>query len=199
MIIGMHAKNLYYIPAMPDATEYTIASIDASNGKGGFDSGEAFRPTINSYMYGNAMAISHIAAMKGDEAASKEYLQRANELKANVEHDLWNDSLQHFTDRFKQNNQYVHYWDFIRGRELAGMIPWYFNLPDDTPKYNAAWKHVTDTSQLLGKYGLRTNEPSYQYYFKQFVYLYGPAGKPMEWPKLALSNKPGINRHGQLY
>ena len=48
----------------------------------------------------------------------------------------------------KQNNQYVHYWDFIRGRELAGMIPWYFNLPADTSTYNAAWKHVTDTSQL---------------------------------------------------
>src|SRR6476659_7152337 len=62
------SKHLYYIPAMPDATEYTIASVDASNVTAGFDSGEAFRPTINSYMYGNAMAISHIAAMKGDSA-----------------------------------------------------------------------------------------------------------------------------------
>src|SRR6478672_1845035 len=59
-------KNLYYIPAMPDATEYTIASIDASGGKDGFDDGEAYRPTINSYMYGNAIAIARIAAMKGD-------------------------------------------------------------------------------------------------------------------------------------
>ena len=99
----------------------------------GFDSGEAFRPTINSYMYGNAMAIAHIAAMKGDMATNKIYLQSAAELKKNVEQNLWNDSLQHFTDRFKQNNQYVHYWNFIRGRELAGMIPWYFNLPADNP------------------------------------------------------------------
>ena len=43
--------------------------------------GEAFRPTINSYMYGNAMAIARIAAMKGDEDNSKEYLQKATELK----------------------------------------------------------------------------------------------------------------------
>ena len=35
------SKKLYYIPAMPDATEYTIASIDASGGKDGFDDGEA--------------------------------------------------------------------------------------------------------------------------------------------------------------
>jgi glycogen debranching enzyme len=59
------SKNLYYIPAMPDATEYTIASIDASGGKDGFEGGDAFRPTINSYMYGNAMAISRIAALSG--------------------------------------------------------------------------------------------------------------------------------------
>ena len=175
-------KNLYYIPAMPDATEYTIASIDASGGKDGFDDGEAYRPTINSYMYGNAIAIARIAAIKGDVETSKEYLQKAADLKTDVEHDLWNDSLQHFTDRFKVNNQFVHYWDFIRGRELAGLIPWYFNLPADDQTYNAAWKHITDTTQLLGKFGLRTNEPSYQYYFKQFVYFQGQRGSQWNGP-----------------
>ncbi|MGH2563064.1 MAG: MGH1-like glycoside hydrolase domain-containing protein [Ginsengibacter sp.] len=175
-------KNLYYIPAMPDATEYTIASIDASGGKDGFDDGEAFRPTINSYMYGNAMAIAKVAAMKGDSTTSSEYLQRANSLKINVERSLWNTSLQHFTDRFKANNEYVHYWNFIRGRELAGFIPWYFNLPADNKTFNAAWKHVTDTTQLLGKFGLRTNEPSYQYYFKQFVFYKGQRGSQWNGP-----------------
>ena len=175
-------KNLYYIPAMPDATEYTIASIDASGGKDGFDDGEAYRPTINSYMYGNAIAIARIAAIKGDVEMSKEYLQKAADLKTDVEHDLWNDSLQHFTDRFKVNNQFVHYWDFIRGRELAGLIPWYFNLPADDQTYNAAWKHITDTTQLLGKFGLRTNEPSYQYYFKQFVFFQGQRGSQWNGP-----------------
>jgi len=176
------SKSLYYIPAMPDATEYTIASIDASGGKDGFDDGEAFRPTINSYMYGNAMAISHIAEMKGDHTTSQEYQQKASALKELIERDLWNDSLQHFTDRFKVNNNYVHYWNFIRGRELAGMIPWYFNLPDDSAKFNAAWKHVTDTSQLIGQYGFRTNEPSYEYYFKQFVFFQGQRGSQWNGP-----------------
>jgi len=176
------SKSLYYIPAMPDATEYTIASIDASGGKDGFDDGEAFRPTINSYMYGNAMAISHIAVMKGDISTSQEYRQKALALREHIERDLWNDSLQHFTDRFKVENNYVHYWDFIRGRELAGMIPWYFNLPADSGKYNAAWKHVTDTSQLIGQYGFRTNEPSYEYYFKQFVFFQGQRGSQWNGP-----------------
>lgn len=176
------AKNLYYIPAMPDATEYTIASIDASGGKDGFDDGEAFRPTINSYMYGNAMAIAQLAAMKGDTATANGYLQKAADLKTNIEHYLWNDSLNHFTDRFKVSNQYVHYWDFIRGRELAGMIPWYFNLPSDQSIYNAAWKQVLDTTRLLGQFGLRTNEPSYPYYFKQFVFFQGQRGSQWNGP-----------------
>jgi hypothetical protein len=48
-----------------------------------------------------------------------------------------------------------------------------------------------DTTQLSGAYGFRTNEPSYQYYFKQFVFFQGPTRQPMEWPKLALPDKPG--------
>lgn len=176
------AKNLYYIPAMPDATEYTIASIDASGGKDGFDDGEAFRPTINSYMYGNAMAISRIAAMKGDAATSREFLKKATSLKAAVEDSLWNSSFQHFTDRFKVDNEYVHYWDFIRGRELAGLIPWYFNLPSDSKTFDAAWKHAIDTTQLLGKYGFRTNEPSYEYYFRQYVIYEGQRGSQWNGP-----------------
>ena len=175
-------KNLYYIPAMPDATEYTIASVDASGGTGGFDDGEAYRPTINSYMYGNARAIARVAAMKGDISTSQEFLRRADKLKRNVEKYLWNDSLRHFTDRFKVNNQYVHYWDFIRGRELAGLIPWYFDLPADKDSFNLAWKHIIDTTQLLGAYGFRTNEPSYEYYFKQFVYFQGQRGSQWNGP-----------------
>lgn len=175
-------KKMYYIPAMPDATEYTIASIDASGGKDGFDDGEAFRPTINSYMYGNALAIARIAALKGDPQTSTEFLQKAASLKEQIENSLWNDSLQHFIDRFKVSNEYVHYWDFIRGRELAGFIPWYFNLPTDNRKFGAAWKHVQDSSQLLGKYGLRTNEPSYPYYFKQFVFYMGQRGSQWNGP-----------------
>lgn len=186
-------KNLYYIPAMPDATEYTIASIDASGGKDGFEGGDAFRPTINSYMYGNAKAIASIAAMKGDAALSRDFLQRAAVIKENVQQSLWNDSFQHFTDRHQVSNKYVRYWDFIRGRELAGMAPWYYNLPDDNEKYSAAWKHVIDTTQLLGPFGFRTNEPSYQYYFKQFTFSFGKPGSQWNGPSWPYQSSQVIN------
>ena len=95
--------------------------------------GDAFRPPSTVTCMPMHCAISKIAAMKGDASAGI-YKKKADELKKNVEQYLWNDSLEHFTDRFKVNNQYVHYWDFIRGRELAGMIPWYFDLPADDTK-----------------------------------------------------------------
>ena len=180
---------------MPDATEYTIASIDASGGKDGFADGEAFRPTINNYMYSNANAIANIAAMKGDTTTWNTYIKKAMDLKNRVQQSLWNDSLQHFTDRFKVSNEYVHYWNFIRGLELAGMIPWYYNLPADSPKYNAAWKHVTGETELPGKYGLRTNEPSYEYYFRQFVFSFGKPGSQWNgpgWPYQTSQVTPGM-------
>jgi hypothetical protein len=176
------AKQMYWIAAMPDATEFTVASIDQSGGKGGFDGGEAFRPTINSYMYANALAISRIAAMKGDAATSKEYLDKATALRKNILQNLWSDSVHHFLDRFKADNQYVKYWTFIRNMELAGMIPWYFDVPDNDPKYPAEWKHVLDTNYLRGPYGLRTNEPAYQWYMHQFIFTFGKPSSQWNGP-----------------
>jgi hypothetical protein len=175
-------KHLYYIAAMPDATEYTIASIDASGGKDGFAGGEAFRPTINSYQYGNALAISRIATLRGDAITATMFLAKATALQLHVERDLWNEKLNHFTDRFQVNNQYVKHWDFIRGRELAGFAPWYFNLPADTIHFTQAWQHLTDTSKLLGKFGYRTNEPAYEFYFHQFLWHEGKRGSQWNGP-----------------
>ncbi len=165
------SKGLYYIEPLLDATEYTISSIDASGGQDGFRGGDAFRPSINSFMYGNALAIKNIALINQDTAMANLYVKKAVAIKNMLQKSLWNDSLQHFTDRYKVSNKFVHYWDFTRGRELVGFVPWTYNLPDDNPLYQTAWKHLLDTAQLQGKFGLRTNEPSYQYYMKQYRYL----------------------------
>jgi len=160
------AKNLYYIAPTNDATEYSIASLDASGGADGWG-GEAFRPTINSYMIANAMAISHIAALKGDNGLSIFSAQRAEAMKNSLQN-LWNDSLKYYIDRYKVDNNYVHYWDFVDGKELSGLVPWMYNLPENSDNHSVAWKAVTDTSALMGKYGLRTVEPSCKYYMKQY-------------------------------
>ena len=177
------AKGLYFIEPIADATEYTIASIDASGGKDGFLHGEAFRPTINSFMFANARAISALAALAGDTKLATTYATKADTLKATVETCLWNDGLEHFIDRYKADNQFVHYWDYIRGRELAGFVPWSFELPDDLAKYNRSWQHLLRADQFAGPHGLRTVEPSYQYYLKQYRYaeVEGQQRPECEW------------------
>jgi hypothetical protein len=177
------SKGLYYIEPIADATEYTIASIDASGGKDGFLHGNAFRPTINSFMFANALAISRLAALAGDTNTATTFAANAEAIRDTVESNLWNNDLQHFVDRFKADNQYVHYWDFIRGRELAGYVPWAFDLPDQDPKYNVAWTHLLSTNEFAGPYGLRTVGPGYQYYMRQYRYAF-VNGKKMpecEW------------------
>jgi hypothetical protein len=163
-------KKLYWIEPLLDATEYTISSIDASGGQDGFTGGHAFRPSINSYMYASARAISRLAALTGDTATAADYAARADDLKAQVQKSLWSRDLAHFIDRYRVNNAHVKYWDPIRGRELVGYLPWTFGLPDDTPAYAAAWKHAIDPGELAGPAGLRTVEPSYEHYMRQYRY-----------------------------
>jgi len=175
------AKGLYWIEPLLDATEYTIASIDASGGKDGFTGGEAFRPSINSYMFANARAISRLAALKGDAATARLYARRADALRARVEQSLWSPGLTHFIDRYRVSNQFVRYWQPIRGRELVGYLPWTFGMASDTPALAEAWRHLLSPAELGGRAGPRTVEPSYQYYMRQYRYDKETGQRECQW------------------
>lgn len=166
------SKGLYYVEPLRDATEYTISSIDATGGQDGFTGGNSFRPSINAYQYDNAISIAKLAELRGGSGdLVSTYNQRAADIKSRVQKDLWNSTFEHFIDRFQVDNQYVKYWDFIRGRELVGFVPWAHDLPDDTPEYAEAWKHALDTNEFAGPHGLRTVGPTYEYYMRQYRYV----------------------------
>ena len=61
-----------------------------------------------------------LAALAGDTNSAAAFAANAAALRNAVETNLWHEGFQHFVDRYKADNQFVHYWDFIRGRELAG-------------------------------------------------------------------------------
>lgn len=188
-------KGLYWIEPLLDATEYTISSIDASGGADGFTGGEAFRPSINSYMYANARAIANIAtAMAGDSdnsdssdsssasATAATYHARAAALQGNFTASLWNSTLQHFIDRYYVDNEYVTYWDFIRGRELVGLTPWMWDIVPDEAAYAQAWTHAQNTAELKTASGLLgTVEPSYEYYMRQYRYDAVSGERECQW------------------
>ena len=163
-------KGLYWIEPLLDATEYSIASIDASGGKDGFRGGDAFRPSINAYQFANARAIARLSELAGDRAVAADYARRAEAIRGRVLADLWSPALAHFVDRYKVSNEHVRYWQPVRGRELVGYVPWAFDLPADDPRYAAAWRHLIDPNGFAGRAGLRTVEPSYPYYLRQYRY-----------------------------
>lgn len=107
------------------------------------------RPTINSYMYGNARALAQLNLLAGDASKANEYNQEADALKDLVQSKLWNTKHSFF--------------ETVRGdtaaavREAIGYIPWYFNLPDAN-KYDEAWKQLEDEEGFSAPYGLTTAE-----------------------------------------
>lgn len=180
------SKGLYWVEPLYDATEYTIASIDASGGADGFSGGQAFRPSINSYMYANARAIADLAAATGDAATAATYAARADALRGNFTASLWNATLEHFVDRYYANGTYSTYWDFIRGRELVGLTPWAWDVvpadDDGANNYTQAWAHATSTDDLLTAAGLLgTVEPSYEYHMRQYRYDSASGRKECQW------------------
>jgi len=107
------------------------------------------RPTINSYMYGNAVALSKMAALAGNSDWEDLYAAKADTMKNLVEENLWNPE-SHFFETVKEEG------GFAQVREEIGYIPWYFNLPDGG--YEKAWEQVTDPAGFLAPFGLTTAE-----------------------------------------
>lgn len=162
------ARGLYWVEPLLDATEYTISSIDASGGLDGFTGGEAYRPSINAYMFANARAIANIARLTGDPASGAAFDARADAVRTAVSRDLWNEALGHFTDRHQRTTPYVTAWAPIRGRELVGYLPWTFDLASDDARHASAWSHLLSGAELGGAAGMRTVEPSYPNYMRQY-------------------------------
>lgn len=190
------ARNLYWVEPLLDATEYTISSIDASGAgftdkpntdqnHNGFTGGYAFRPSINSYQYANALAIARLARLAGDSDVAADYTRRAESIRSAVLAQLWNPELQHFTDRYQRSTPYVTAGEFIRSRELVGFVPWFYELPTTEPSnvtdYAAAWRHLLSPVELAGTYGLRTVEPSYPHYLTQYRYDQSTGMPECQW------------------
>jgi hypothetical protein len=109
------------------------------------------RPTINSYMYGNAKALAAMSQIAGDDNLSEYFSQKADSIKHLIQNYLWDkDSL--FFETLRAEGE------FAEVREAIGFLPWYFNLPDAEKGYDAAWKQVSDQRGFLAPFGLTTAE-----------------------------------------
>jgi hypothetical protein len=143
-------NGLYWQIDSWEATEFSIG-------------GTGIRPPINSYMYGNAMAISRIAELDGRKELSDRYRAEARQLQKLVQENLWDPNAKFFKTRRHEKvptNQYENDaaekcepGKLVTVREIFGFVPWYFNLPEDGHGYEEAWRQLTDPDGFLAPFG----------------------------------------------
>lgn len=131
--------------------------------------GSGKRPTINSYMYAEALAISELAKIKGNIKLSKEFNGKADSLQVLVNDSLWDKKAGFYKTRSEKNNQ------FVDVRELQGYTPWYVNLPTKNKGFEKAWELMKTDIGFNAPYGLTSAEQSHP----KFVISY--SGHECQW------------------
>lgn len=132
-----------------------------------FDGGHGYRPTLNSYMYGDLLALSNASSLLGKKEKAEEYKQKAHTLKERVQEELWDEDRQFFFHQFAFDEkegikaysltyETGKFAENPHGREEIGFVPWQFNLPD--PGYEEAWKFLMDDNYFYTEYGPTTTE-----------------------------------------
>ncbi len=128
---------------------------------------EGYRPTLNSYLYGDLLALSRVARLTGEAANAARYAQRAETLKQRVLDELWDPERQFFFHQWAQDHPpgikaktLTHetgpYAGSEHGRELIGYVPWQFNLPDE--EHSMAWQFLMDPDYFNAEYGPTVTE-----------------------------------------
>lgn len=130
--IGRHENGMFYTIDDRDGGEQSIG-------------GHGYRPTLNSFMYGDARAIAAISRMAGDAPQAEQFEKKAATIKQLVQEKLWDEEAEFFKILPKEGAALVDV------RELYGYTPWYFNLPD--PGFEAGWRELMDPEGFHAPYG----------------------------------------------
>jgi beta-galactosidase len=137
--------------------------VDSWEGQEFSIGGTGIRPPMNSYMYGETVAIARIAELAGRKELADHYQVEADQLRKRVQAKLWDSDAKFFkVMRHEQApmNQYSNSvaevcapGQLVKVREIFGLVPWYFNLPEAGRGYEEAWRQLTDPQGFLGAYG----------------------------------------------
>ena len=113
--------GLYWSNDNRDGMEYSI-------------SGSGLRPTMNSYVYGDAVTIARIAALAGDEALQSRFAAMAEDIKAKMDKLLWHEGFYRVLPLAAEDDPHLSFRPDVDAdhdvREEVGYIPWYFGIPD---------------------------------------------------------------------
>ena len=138
----LSSSGLFWQYDVRDAMEESIS---------GSRTNKNLRPTLNSYMFGNARAIAATARLAGQTERANQFDAKAAELKRLVQTKLWNPDAKFF-EVLRDDGQ------FSNVREEIGFIPWMFKLPDPNQGYETAWAQLADPQGFRAPYGITTAE-----------------------------------------
>lgn len=113
--------------------------------------GSGLRPTINSYMYADALALGKIAARLGKEKDAALWQEKAQALREKINRLLW-DPEAVFYKTLAEDRGYA----FADVREQVGYIPWCWNIPEE--RMSPAWQFLNSENHFAAPYGPTTAE-----------------------------------------
>ncbi|HPT25761.1 MAG TPA: trehalase family glycosidase [Bryobacteraceae bacterium] len=107
------------------------------------------RPTINSYMYGNARALSRIARLAGRLRVAAEYARKAERLTTLIDRMLWDPEARFYKTRLESGT-------LADVREEIGFTPWFIDPAREGKQQ--AWLQLTDPKGFRAPFGPTTAE-----------------------------------------
>ena len=161
--------GLFWQTGHDDGMEFNINSRQTKDILRG---APGYRPTMNAYMWADAIAVARVADLAGDKATADAYRAKAAGLKENLQKKLWDAERRFFfpmsqrdeeADGFKVKgltltHQTGRHAGSEYGRELIGYVPWQFSMPDAGKGYEVAWKKLLDKDGFAAPFGPTTVE-----------------------------------------
>jgi len=117
--------------------------------------GNGIRPTINSYMYSQAKALSDMYLMVGDTIKSEKYKRESAQIGDLMMQLLWDEKDSFFKVLRKADYPVKKLADV---KELFGYVPWCYSIPPKNSGYEKAWLQILDRDGFYAPYGLTTCE-----------------------------------------
>lgn len=160
-------KGMFWQNGHDDGMEFNINSrqtVDILRGANGF------RPTLNAYLWADALALAKIADLRGDTKEAESLRAQAARVKSQLQKVLWDKKREFFLQQFMRDEEkdgfkikagsLTHetgkFAGDQHGRELIGYVPWQFKMPD--PGYESAWKFLGDDDFFQAPFGPTTVE-----------------------------------------
>lgn len=161
--------GLFWQTGHDDGMEFNINSRQTKDILRG---APGYRPTLNAYLWADALAIARVADLAGDRVTAESFRTKAAGLKEHLQKKLWDPERQFFFPMSKQDeeadgfkvraltltDQTGRHAGSKFGRELIGYVPWQFNLPDPGRGFEAAWAKLPDPEAFAAPFGPTTVE-----------------------------------------